>query len=303
MTNTTVQHDPVQLRVGLLGVNTSQASVFARMLNAERVIPGARISWVWGGELRPDQPDATTLARTYAIEEVVGEPTEALAETDLVLVVEGSDNGANHVPLARPFVAAGVPTFIDKPMSAELVEARMLFRLAAERGVPVTSSSALRYARELRENRDRIARMGRLSSVVSVGPGRWFFHSIHGLEQLHTLLGPGVEWVRRFAWPDRDVAVLGYPDGRPSAVVQTLRDAEYRFHLTMYAEKGWYSLETNDYDAFYRGQLRAVVEMARTGIPPVAPEETLELLAILHAGVRSEEAGGQPVRVADVLAE
>ncbi|NYH91026.1 Gfo/Idh/MocA family protein [Actinopolymorpha rutila] len=290
------------LRVGLLGVDTSHAGAYARILNDQAAIPGARITWVWGGVVRADQPDARTLAATYAIDRVIAEPTELLHQTDLVLVVDDAGHGRHHVPQARAFVAAGVPAFLDKPMTPDLGEARTLFRLAAERGVPVTSSSALRYARELAEDAAYVADLGEPSSVVSVGPGEWFHYGVHAVEQVYAVLGPGVQWVQRASWPERDVAVLGYGPGGPTAVVQVLRDATCGFHLTLHARKGRHSITIEDADAYYTAQLRAVVEMVRTGVPPVAPAETLEILAVLRAGELSAAADGARVHLADVLA-
>jgi predicted dehydrogenase len=288
------------LRVGLVGVNTSHAGAFARLLNRVGAVDGARVTWVWGGELRAGQPDAATLAKTFDIDHVASEPTEMLGESDLVLVVDDTGQGANHVPLSRAFVAAGVPTFVDKPMAVDLVEAKGLFALAADKGTPVTSSSALRFATELEGSRAQFEALGALSSVVSVGPGEWYYYGVHAVEQLYAVTGPGVEWVQRFTWPDRDLAVLSYADG-PVAVVQTLRDAKYAFHLTAYGANGHHEVEIKDFDAFYTGQVRAAVEMARTGNPPIAPAETLELLAVLRAGVQSAESGGARIRVADML--
>ncbi|WP_020575576.1 Gfo/Idh/MocA family protein [Actinopolymorpha alba] len=289
------------LRVGLVGVNTSHAGAYARLLNERGVVEGARVAWVWGGELRSDQPDAATLAERYDIPHVATEPTERLSETDLVLVVDDTGGGAHHVPLARPFVDAGIPAFLDKPMAVDLAEAKELFALAAKRSTPVTSSSALRFAVELDAERERLAALGALSSVVSVGPGEWYYYGVHAVEQLYAVAGAGVEWVQRFTWPDRDVAVLSYADGGPSAVVQTLRDASYAFHITAYGKEDLHAVRIADFDGFYTGQVRAAAEMARTGTPPIAPEETLELLAVLRAGVLSAERDGARVRVADVL--
>lgn len=289
------------LRVGLLGVNTSHASAYARILNENKAIPGARLEWVWGGHLREDQPDTATLAEKFDIGKVAGEPTEFLGETDLVLVVDDTGGGANHVPLARPFVKAGVATFVDKPMAVDVGEARSLFEVAASSGTPVTSSSALRFAREIEENRAELQAVGQLSSVVSVGPGEWYYYGVHAVEQLYAVAGGGVEWVQRTAFPDRDVAVLSYTDG-PTAVVETLRDAAYTFHLTAYGKDGLHAVRIADFGAFYTRQLAAAVEMARTGNPPISPAETLELLAVLRAGVLSAERDGARVTVAEALA-
>jgi predicted dehydrogenase len=285
----------------MVGVNTTHAGAFARILNEQRALPGATVTWVWGGELRPGLPDAAGLAERYDIADVATGTTEFLTATDLVLILDDTGGGASHVGLARPFVEAGVPTFIDKPMSTDLREARALFALAAARGTPLTSSSALRFAAETAAARDRITGLGPISSVVSVSPGEWFYYGIHAVEQLYAAIGPGVEWVQRFTWPDRDITVLSYHAGH-AAVVQTLRDAARCYMVTLYGKHGWLTVDNADGEAFYRGQLAAAVEMARTGRPPVAPDETLELLAVLQAGVLSAERGGERVAVAQVLA-
>jgi hypothetical protein len=39
------------------------------------------------------------------------------------------------------------------------------------------------------------------------------------------------------------------------------------------------------------------VNFFHTGVPPVAPEETLEIMAFMDAAQRSKEAGGKPMRL------
>lgn len=287
------------LRVGLIGVNSSHASAFASLL-ARGAIPDAHLAWVWGGELRADQPDAPTLANRYSIPSVAESPTSHLACTDLVLVVDDTGGGGLHIQLATPFVAAGIATFVNKPMSLDVSSARELFALASTTSAPVMSCSALRYASEIASSRDSMAALGTLSSLVSVGPGEWYYYGIHAVEQLYAVVGPGVEWVQRTVLPARDVAVLSYADG-PVAVVETLRDASYAFHLTAHGESGVHTVSVADFDAFHRGQLAAACEMARTGTPPIAPSETLEILGVLRAGVLSGERGGARVMVTEAL--
>ncbi|MDP9383270.1 MAG: Gfo/Idh/MocA family oxidoreductase [Chloroflexota bacterium] len=285
------------IRFGLVGTNTSHAGVFAGIFNGTADTPaaldGGRVVSVWG------EPDAGRLAAAHGIEEVVDDPARMLGGVDAVLVVDDRGGGATHGALARPFLEAGVPTFIDKPMALDVREAVTLFDLAEESGAPLMSSSALRYAAELAGFRERLPELGRLSSVVSVGPGDWYYYGIHAVEMLLSVVGPGASWVHRHAFPDRDVAVIAYDNG-PTATVQTLRDARYVFHLTAYGAEGWASCEVSDHDAFYTRLMAAVLDMASTGRSPVSREQTLEILSVLAAGVRSAEADCS-VRLSDVV--
>ncbi|MCP2329458.1 putative dehydrogenase [Hamadaea flava] len=281
------------IRVGMVGVNTSHATAFATAIGT---LPDATLTWVWGGELRPGQPDAAALARTHAIADVVRAPTDLLAETDLVLIIDDTGGGRSHAALARPFLRAGVATFVNKPMALDLAEAVELFGYTTA----VTSSSALRFSREIAAAREEITALGTLSSGISTGPGEWFYYGVHAVEQLFAATGGGVAWVQRLTWPQRDVAILGYHDGH-TAVVQTLRDAKNSFVLSLHGEHGWLTVETLDATAFYRGQMAATVHMARTGVPPVTAAETLEVLAVLRAGEVSAERGGSRVALAEVM--
>jgi predicted dehydrogenase len=135
--------------------------------------------------------------------------------------------------------------------------------------------------------------------VISVGPGDWFNYAVHSVEMYQTLVGPGARWLQSFSTPERDITVIGYHT-RPTVIVQTLRDAGSTFHMTVYAAKGRADCEVNDYDGFYTGTMSAMLDMVRTGRAPISREETLEILAILHAGMRSAETG-QRIEIADMF--
>ncbi len=287
------------IRFGLVGVNTSHAGVFAGIFNGRDGGPpeleGGRVAAVWGGSTA----ETAALATAHRIPAIAAEPTRMLGAIDAVLVVDDTGGGASHADLARPFLEAGLPTFVDKPMTRDLAEAVALFDLAERHGAPLMSASALRFAAEVATLRDQAAGLGPLSSVVSVGPGDWFYYGVHAVEMAQTVIGTGARWVHRHAFAERDVAVIGY-DGRPSLVVETLRDAAYVFHLAAYGRDGWAQAEVTDHRGFYRGTMAAVLAMAETGVAPVGRAETLEILAVLHAGERSAATGG-PVAIADVL--
>jgi predicted dehydrogenase len=110
------------------------------------------------------------------------------------------------------------------------------------------------------------------------------------VELLGTVSGVGATSVLRIPYEKKDVAIIEYGDG-PIAVVETLRDAVYTFHLTVYGEKGWVSIEAKDMRGFYRKQMESIVTMIETGKVPVSAAQTLEVHAILHAGTKSGETG------------
>lgn len=280
------------IRFGLVGVNTSHADAFSRILNGTidtlPLVPGAQIVALWHDEGQEDR--ARELAATHEIATVETDVAQLVGQVDAVLIVDDTGGGASHGRLATPFLQAGLPTFIDKPMTTDFDEAARLFDLAASTGAPLMSCSALRFAAELGEARERLAAIGDLSSVISTGPGDWYYYGVHAVELLGAVAGTGAKTVTRHAFPDRDVVVIDYGDG-PTGIVQTLRDAAYTFELVAYGKEGHGSFEVRDSDAFYGNTMAEVVKMAQTGVAPLKPEQTLEVLAILQAGVTSAETG------------
>ncbi|MDQ4045696.1 MAG: Gfo/Idh/MocA family oxidoreductase [Chloroflexota bacterium] len=277
--------------VGMVGVNTSHADQFLRILNGSEqepaIIDDTPVTMLWG---RDDADRVRELTGRHGVPITVGDPDEMIGKVDGVLIIDDTGGGEHHPELAMPFLEAGIPTFIDKPMALSWQAAKKLFDTAARHGAPLFSASALAFAEERKPFQGELDRIGALSSVVSVGPGDWYYYGIHAVEMLGTVVDARATSVQRFAYPERDIAVVEYDNG-PSAVVETLRDAAYVFHLTAYGADGHASMEVQDALGFYSNQMRAFADMLRTGNAPIPPEQTLDVLAILEAGVRSVERG------------
>lgn len=290
------QGGEVSIRIGLVGVNTSHADAFSRILNGTRngpegegpALDSGRIVAIWGG----DKERIETLSARHRIETTVGDPGEMIGSIDAALVIDDTDGGGMHATLARPFIEAGIPVYIDKPMTTEYADAVALFDLAERHDTPIMSCSALRFAVELEAARTEFEGIGTLSSIVSVGPGDWYYYGVHAVEMLGVVAGTGANWVHRHALENKDITVIGYDNG-PTAVVETLRDAAYVFHLTAFGADGFTSVEVTDSSGFYTNTMREVVRMVETGTSPLGREQTLEVLAILEAGNRSAHTGAR----------
>lgn len=287
--------------IGMVGVNTYHAEAFTRIFNggagdAPR-ITDARITHVWAGEYPDRLAELEALLGPY--DHIVASPEELLGKVDGVLLLDDTDGGARHAGLAEPFLKAGMPVFVDKPMTTEFADAQRLFATAAEHNAPLFSSSALRFPVEL--DRSAIDALGHISSIVSVGPEEWFYYGVHAVEVMGTITADAPVSVHRFALPRKDVAVVIYESGLVGTV-QTLRDAQYIFEVSVYGENGAYSFRVEDGMGFYTNEMKAFVEMIATRIPPITPEATLTVLAILHAGNLSA-AEGRTVMISEITGE
>jgi predicted dehydrogenase len=278
------------ISVGLIGVNTFHAEAFTRIFNGspdqEASIESARITHVWAGSHAERLAELQTMLGPY--DNTVETLEDLIGSVDGVLVVDDTGGGATHAELARPFIEAGIPVFVDKPMTTVYADAVALFDLAEQHNAPLMSSSALRFPVEL--DKDAISALGKLSTITSVGPEEWFYYGVHAVEVTGAVTDDKPVSVQRFALPEKDIAVVEYETGLV-AVIMTLRDAGYLFHINVYGENGHLDFSIEDFMGFYTNEMRAFAEMMETRQMPLRREQTLAVMSILHAGNKSADEG------------
>ncbi len=290
------------IRIGMIGADSTHTEAWTQLVNP----PGsplhgqAQVVKLWG----EDAEQARAKASEWQIPEVVGSPEEALGDVDLAMVV--NRYGDDHPPHARLAIEAGLPTFVDKPFANNMDDVHSLVGLAAERGVPLMSCSALRYAGEVMELQESMAGFGALNCAVVSGAAAGdfpdpralhpFFYGIHATELLHTLLGGGAEAVTTRRTDRCDIGLVDYADGR-QGVVNLLHETPGLYHGAVYGAEGWGEADIVDGGRFYAETLARVIKMAESGEPPFPISWTVEVMAIMAALVRSAEEGGRTVHI------
>ncbi len=291
------------IRAGMIGLDTSHAVAFTRLLRDPKAAADLKdlqiVAAYPGGS--PDIPSSRDRVKEYTGQmrglgvEIVASIDDLLRRVDVVMLM--SVDGRVHLAQARPVIAAGKPLFIDKPMAASLADAMEIFRLARERRVPCFSSSALRFSSGFQAVRQKRSPLGDVRGCVAWSPLHLephhpdlFWYGIHGVEILYTIMGPGCKTVTRPA-PDKVVGV--WTDGRIGTFV-----AKNDYGAEVEGSRG------SGPAGHFEGYGPLVVEIARffkTGRPPVAAEETLEILAFMEAADESKRLGGAPVRIESIM--
>ncbi len=148
-------------------------------------IPDTQVTHIW----TDDPADARHVATCSLIPNVVADATDVIGQVDAVIVA--TDKGHEHVDRCRPFVEAGLPVFVDKPL-VDNAEDLAIFRDWVRDGRPIMSSSAMRYSKEFMPYRISTANLGELRFVSITTPKTWERYGIHALEAMYPVLGPGL---------------------------------------------------------------------------------------------------------------
>ena len=299
-------HASNDLKLGIIGLDTSHAVAFTKILNDPdnpHHVKGAKVVAAFKGG-SPDIPSSRDRVDRYTktlVEDfgVKLYPTiEAMCGKVDAVLLESVD-GRPHLKQAKPVIEAGLPLFIDKPVAGSLKDAIAIFDLAQKRKVPMFTSSSLRFAKGTLAVRG--GSIGKVTycethSPCSLEPHHpdLFWYGIHGVESLFTALGPGCISVRRGKTEDGKIKVTGKWTGDRTGVYREGKG----FGGKAVGSKG--ESEVGKFDG-YPPLIREIVTFLKTGDAPVTPEESIAIYAFMEAADESKRRGGEEVSLEEVL--
>ena len=178
-------------KIVILGCENSHANSFLTFIRDDARFADVEVIGVYSDE-------------TEAMEKVSKDfnvPTmenyaDAVGKVDGIVVT--ARHGDNHYKYAAPYIASGVPMFIDKPITVSEEDALALAKALKENGVRVTGGSSCRYsqiAKELKEdvkNEENGATVGGfVCCPLSTNEkyGGFYFYSQHLVEVTGDIFG------------------------------------------------------------------------------------------------------------------
>lgn len=298
--------DEKTIRIGMIGLDTSHVVAFTEIINnpeAKGHVPGAKVVAAFKGGSPDIESSASlvdgytkTLSAKYGVK--IYPTIEKVCENVDAVMIEAVD-GRPHLAQARKIIAAKKILYIDKPVGGTLKDAIEIYRLAKEAGVPVFSSSSLRFAKSTQSVRNGL--IGKVTYAQTTSPAPLephhpdlYWYGVHGCESLFTVMGTGCESVKRGTTKDGMIEVTGtWKGGR----IGIFREGK-GYSGTAKGEKG--ESEIGKFDG-YQPLVAEVVKFFLSKSPPVSAEETIELFAFMEAADESKRRGGKEITIAEVM--
>jgi hypothetical protein len=307
---------PKEIRVGIIGLDTSHSIAFTQTLNRGPKNPadkprfeGVRVVAAYPQGSKDIEsstkrvPEYTEKIKALDVE-IVDSIETLLRKVDAILLE--SNDGRVHLEQIRPVLHARKPVFIDKPVAASLADVIRIFAEAEKAKVPVFSSSSLRYGRSTQDTRN--GAFGQVKSVETFSPvnlepthPELFWYGIHGCESLFTAMGPGCQTVQRSVDADGKVVVKGVWKNSRTGIFRQENGKDRKGYGGV-AQTAQGDKTLGAYEG-YDPLLAAIVDFFKTGLPPVTPEETQEIYAFMAASEESKLNNGKEVSVAETLAK
>ena len=292
------------IRIGILGTDTSHSVRFTEILNDADFpyhVAGGKVTAAFPGG-SPDIEASRSRMDGFRQElkekwkvKIVDSIAELVKEVDAVLLE--SVDGRQHLSQFMECMKAKIPVFIDKPLAVSLKDANKIIEISKKEGVPVFSSSSLRFdvniteaLREVQEGDILGCDACSQATLEPTNPGLYWY-GVHGCEILYTVMGRGCEKVWCIGNENYDF-VTGLWKGGRIGTMRGLRKGGL-YGCTIYRESGAKRVHASSTVPFYTCLLREIMNFFKTGIPPVSQEETLEIMSFIDAANRSKESGGK----------
>jgi hypothetical protein len=294
------------LRIGLIGLDTSHVIAFTKIINDPKAtgpLAKAKVVAAFRGGSRdiPSSADridkyTETLTKEYGLK-LYSTIAELCKNVDAIMLE--SVDGRPKVRQAIPVIDAGLPLFIDKPMAGSLADVIFIFDYAKKKGVPIFSSSSLRYGKT-----NQAIRHGSIGTVtraevhspcsLEVHHPDLFWYGVHGCESLFTIMGTGCQSVVRRTTADGKIEVEGTWKGGRTGIFREGKGYGGKAKGT----KG--ESEAGGYDG-YAPLVVEAVKMFQTGKVPVSAQETIEMFAFMAAADESKRRDGKPVTIKEMI--
>lgn len=251
-------------------------------------IPGAKVTYVWC----QSHNISTSIAQSSGIDNVVHQLEDMLGHVDAVIL--GRDDPENHVEMAKPFIMADIPIFIDKPLAYSLQDLEW-FAEQQRKGKFIMSCSSMRYANECRIAKQELASLGEIELITAVGKKDWKKYGIHLLEAIFGILDdPIPKQVRHTGSLDREMIHLRLQGGADISL-HLFNHISGTFQISIFGRQGWKIVDIRNSYSMFRDSLIEFVRSVEEGEPRLDFEKTYRLMEVIISANKSRLEGGKTI--------
>ena len=181
-------------KIVILGCENSHANNFLRLI-AEGKYPEIEVIGIYSNE-----PEAVKKLNEQFGTPIMADFADAVGQVDGVMIT--ARHGDNHYKYAKPYMDAGIPMFIDKPITCSEEEAVAFMREARDRGIRLCGGSTCAALAETLTLAEvvRTEALGKVRGGAVVSPfqpnspyGGFTFYAQHLIEIMTTIFGEGVQ--------------------------------------------------------------------------------------------------------------
>lgn len=230
-------------KVAILGCENSHANIFLNALYNDKLVTDVEIVGVYGYD-PIDTNAAQKLHEKFGVY-VAENYDEFVGKVDGVIIT--ARHGDHHYKYAKPYIEAGIPMFIDKPITCTEEDAKAFMAELKAHNVPVCGGSVFGLAPYVNELKKAVAdgTYGKVFGGFTRAPmnldnpyGSFFFYTQHLVQATMDIFGYCPKSVQAFPREKVYTCILRYEDYDVSMEFVNL-DMDNVYYVGISCEKGY----------------------------------------------------------------
>ena len=168
--------------------------------------PGGHTLNIWGEKMNPppgalrttgmimtcawclDAGMGQRFAEKYPEVRMVADPRDMIGQIDGVYI-DDINAISLYPPLARPFLEAGIPTFVNRPFATSMAKGREMVETADRHGTALLTASTWEFSESAGDLRAKAADLPDIKGYVAHNSmSDYYSHGLHGVWYIHSIL-------------------------------------------------------------------------------------------------------------------
>lgn len=248
-------------------------------------LPDAKVTHV----LSQSREVSEMIAATAGIAHIAQDTSDMINSVDAVLLCR--DDPENHVAMAKPFIDASLPVFIDKPLCDSQKDLDY-FSSEVDRGKLIMSCSSMRYSSECMTVKAAIGSLGKMELVTGVCKKDWMKYGIHLLEGIVSVLDdPKPVSVSNIGTPDKSMVQVQYEDDI-RVMLHLFMSLAPTMQISFFGQEQWRLVEIKNSYSMFRDNIIEFIRSVKEGKPRLDFNKTRQIIQVMIGAEKSLNSGG-----------
>ena len=255
-------------RIAILGCENSHANNFLKAIRENEAYSDYEVVGIYS-----DEKEAVEKLNAEFGAPIMASYDEAVGKIDGLIIT--ARHGANHYKYAKPYIASGIPMFIDKPITVDCEEAIKFMRELREAGIRISGGSSLSQADEIIALRESVIEEKDGATVGGIvrAPlqsdsvyGGFYFYAQHLVEMVSSVFGRYPKSVKAYTVGEQKTVVFRY---EKYDIVGMFVEHSYKYYAARFSTDGseggvingspnWFKREFADFDDIVSGKPQGI---------------------------------------------
>ncbi|MFC0561926.1 Gfo/Idh/MocA family oxidoreductase [Halalkalibacter alkalisediminis] len=230
-----------------------------------------------------DKKISQNIAQTTYIENIVENYVDMIGKVDAILLAR--DDFKLHYKICKPFIEAGLPIYIDKPLANNIKEAKKIFALEQYEG-QIFTCSALHYAKEFSISQAELEKIGPLQYVDACVMNSWGKYAVHIIEPVVKMIGSQGQQIEvtKSTAGQKNIVTVCWESGLQTTFT-SLGNIDCPIKIRLFGEEGCKELVFKDTYYAFKKALQTFVDIIQKKEKPLNKHFVLKIIEIIEKGI------------------